>query len=401
MKLRIGERGAAQRRRRFPLPPAIMMLLTMALLAAATAGGCFAGGLFGGGDLPPVAYIVSDGDTDSGSGDGGSGDDGSDDDGSGDRGSGDGGSDDDGSDDDAGGGVSRVWMAEPGGAGPAPVSDEGGAAMFPRWAPGHHTLVWNEAGAPARLMAYDAASGEVSALVTGIDARQPPVWAPDGERIAYRSASAEDEDPDLYMVSLADGATTRLTFNPARELIGDWSPDGQWIIFTEAGSDGLLLRNPDGVNRIALTDGADSGPIWSPKGDRIAFLRRAESGHDIYILRPTESDDWTEDTDELAVAQEDEDEFAPAWSSDGRRLAYVAQVREQTEIFTVRVDGSEREQLTQNTADDLMPAWSQSGDYIAFVSYAYGNAEILYMKGDGSEQMRLTRSDGADIHPDW
>ena len=292
-------------------------------------------------------------------------------------------------------------MAEPGGAGPAPVSDEGGAAMFPRWAPGHHTLVWNEAGAPARLMAYDAASGAVSALVSGIDAQQPPVWAPDGERIAYRSASGDDEDPDLYMVSLADGATTRLTFNPARELIGDWSPDGQWIIFTEAGNDGLLLRNPDGVNRIALTDGADSGPIWSPKGDRIAFLRRTESGHDIYILRPTESDDWTEDTDELAVAQEDEDEFAPAWSSDGRRLAYVAQVREQTEIFTVRVDGSEREQLTQNTADDLMPAWSQSGDYIAFVSYAYGNAEILYMKGDGSEQMRLTRSDGADIHPDW
>ena len=389
MKLQIGTRGAAQqRRRRFPFqqPPAIMMLtmllaLTLALLAMT---GCFAGGMFGGGDLPPVAYIVSDGDTGRDTGDDGGGGDGGGD------------SDDDDDDNDA---VARVWMAAPGGDGPAPVSDEGGAARYPRWAPGHHTLVWNEAGEPARLMAYDAASREVTELVSGIDARQPPVWAPDGTRIAYRSASADE--PDLYMVNLADGVTTRLTFNPAQEVIGDWSPDGQWIIFTEAGSDGLLLRNPDGVNRIALTDGADSGPVWSPKGDRIAFLRRTEDGHDIYILRPTESDDWTEDTDEVAVAQSDEDEFAPAWSSDGRRLAYVARVKEQTEIFTVRVDGSEREQLTQNTADDLMPAWSQNGDHIAFVSYAYGNAEILYMKGDGSEQMRLTRSDGADTHPDW
>ena len=74
---------------------------------------------------------------------------------------------------------------------------------------------------------------------------------------------------------------------------------------------------------------------------------------------------------------------------------------DQSEIFTVRVDGSERKQLTYNTADDLAPDWSHTGDLIVFTSFAYGNSEILYMKGDGDGQTRLTTNDHMDSQPTW
>ena len=77
-----------------------------------------------------------------------------------------------------------------------------------------------------------------------------------------------------------------------------------------------MLRNPTGVNLIELTDGEDDNPVWSPKGDRIAFLRDSGEGYDIYVLRPTK-EDWADDTDELAVADAEYDETDPSWSADG------------------------------------------------------------------------------------
>ena len=328
----------------------------VAIVCGAVTAGCFVGQWFGGGDLPQIAYISSDGQH------------------------------------------AQAWISEPGGDDPVSISPPNAVAKSIRWSPEQRYLAWVAGGDVPLLMLYDIETKETQLLVSGVDESQPPVWAPEADRIAYVSDAADS--PDIYMVELGTGDQTRLTFSDEREKIGDWSPDGQWLVFTQEGRDGLLLRNPTGVNLIELTDGQDDNPLWSPKGDRIAFLRDTGEGQDIYVLRPTK-DDWADDTDELAVADTEYDETDPSWSADGRRLAFVVNFDDQSEIFTVLVDGSERKQLTYNTADDLMPDWSQSGDKIVFVSLAYGNSEILYMNRDGTEQTRLTTSEGADTQPDW
>ena len=327
------------------------------IMCGAASAGCFVGQLFGGGDLPQIAYISSDEER------------------------------------------AQVWIDGPDGDDPVSISPPNAVAKSLRWSPGQRYLAWVAGGEVPLLMLYDVETKETQLLVSGVDESQPPIWAPQADRIAYVSGTADS--PDIHMVELATGEQTRLTFSDARERIGDWSPDAQWLVFTEGGRSGLLLRNPTGVNLIELTDGQDSNPVWSPKGDRIAFLRDTSEGHDIYVLRPTRSDDWADDTDEVAVADAEYDETAPSWSADGRRLAFVVHFDDQSEIFTVLVDGSERKQLTYNTADDLMPDWSQSGDKIVFVSLAYGNSEILYMNRDGTEQTRLTANQGEDTQPDW
>ena len=332
------------------------LCLTFCLAVALSLSGCFVGNLFGG-DLPAIAYVVSD---------------------------------DDGA---------QAWVQQPGEDEAARISSLSADARMPRWSPDQTKIAWISVGNKTELMLYDVDTEGVTSLVSNVDAEQPPIWAPESDRIAY--VSDEDGDPDIYMVTLEGKRETRLTFSPERELVGDWSPDGEWLVFTEYGKDGLFLRNPNGVNRIELTAGPDTDPVWSPKGDRIAFLRSDDGARDVYVLRPTNSDNWADDTDEVAVADDEHDEFSVAWSADGRRLAFVVRFDDQAEIFSVLVDGSERRRLTQNTEDDLMPVWSAGEDRIAFVSYAYGNAEILYMNADGTEQMRLTVNDAMDTHPDW
>ena len=332
------------------------ILLALALTFAGA--GCFAANWFGGGP-PLLAYVSAAGD-----------------------------------------GAGQVQVADPDTGEAERVSGRGDDARYPRWSPEQRFLAWIVVDEPtSRLMLYETDNAETGVLARDVDPDQPPVWSPDGSLVAY--VSAADGEPDIYVVDLESREPTRLTFNPERERIGDWSPDGGWLVFTEADNEGLLLRNPDGVNRIRLTDDPDSAPVWSPKGDRIAFVRQNDADLDVYALK---SKDWTSDIEETAVSSTDADEFAPSWSADGRRIAFVSRADDgdsQSEIYTAQADGDDRQQLTHNKVDDLEPAWSAGGDWIAFVSYAHGNAEILYMQGNGEGQQRVTRTAAADTQPDW
>jgi hypothetical protein len=85
----------------------------------------------------------------------------------------------------------------------------------------------------------------------------------------------------------------------------------------------------------------------------------------------------------------------PAWSPDGRRLAYVAPVRNgATDLFVVDADGSHRGRLTwTGTADELAPDWSPDGKRLVFERAG----EVFVLRGDGTSERRLV----AGWEPTW
>ncbi len=71
------------------------------------------------------------------------------------------------------------------------------------------------------------------------------------------------------------------------------------------------------------------------------------------------------------------------------------------EIYAVNPDGTALTPITQNDQDDWEPAISSDGTRIAFVSTRDGNNEIYVMDADGKNQLRLTNDPGSDEYPNW
>ena len=80
---------------------------------------------------------------------------------------------------------------------------------------------------------------------------------------------------------------------------------------------------------------------------------------------------------------------APAWSPDGRKIAFASDRDDNSEIYVMNADGSGQRNLTRNPAFDADPAWSPDGRSIAFRSTRDGNTDIYVMNADGSGQRNL------------
>ena len=94
-------------------------------------------------------------------------------------------------------------------------------------------------------------------------------------------------------------------------------------------------------------------------------------------------------------------DYEPAWSPDGRHLAFISNRTGALKLWTMAADGSDPRQLTTGVDEDDAPAWSPDGRRIAYVSMRGGDAEIFVVNADGTAPRRLTTSPGDDIHPQW
>ena len=86
----------------------------------------------------------------------------------------------------------------------------------------------------------------------------------------------------------------------------------------------------------------------------------------------------------------------PAWSPDGRKIAYVGMGDDgNTDVYVVGADGRGQRRLTRYVGVDGNPAWSPDGRKIAFTRRAreccVGKTHIYVMNADGSRQRRLTQ----------
>jgi TolB protein len=110
--------------------------------------------------------------------------------------------------------------------------------------------------------------------------------------------------------------------------------------------------NVDGSNqhRISFTPGANGTPVWSPRGDLLAFTKRAGVVFHIGVMRPDGSG-------ERLISSGGREE-GPTWAPNGRVLMFTRETNNrESQIWSVDVTGrNERRVLTPGAASD--PAWS-------------------------------------------
>jgi Tol biopolymer transport system component len=159
----------------------------------------------------------------------------------------------------------------------------------------------------------------------------------------------------------------------------------------------LYVINADGSGQKILRDDSTFelwGPAWSPDGQQIAVSLVSGSGDksEIYLLDSNGQNPHP-------LTHNGQQNYLPAWSHDGKRIAFVSQQGKDTqssEIYVINADGSNEQRLTRNQAPEYGATWSPDDRQFAFGSKADGNWQIYLMDADGANQHPLAvRADGS------
>lgn len=283
------------------------------------------------------------------------------------------------------------------------------------------------------------------------DVTDPQISA-EGKWVAYvvtTHSLKEDKDKDrIWMVPAAGGEAIPLTAESESSSHPRWSPDGKYLAFLSGrGGDGakkqVWILNREGGEAQQLTDTIQDVDdfAWSPSGDRLALVLQDASPDEIEAAKHKDDSKWKAKPhpwvidrvffkqDEIGyldrrrthlyvfamadhkltqITSGDYDDRAPAWSPDGRSIAFVSNRSEHPDrnfsddIWVVAANntdkGAQLLRISTNPGTDGAPAWSPDGKWIAFTSqldpklFQYATFQLGIAPATGGEEKILTRA---------
>jgi eukaryotic-like serine/threonine-protein kinase len=296
----------------------------------------------------------------------------------------------------------------------------------PSWSPNGGELVYatqnvelnpqNTQGS-STLAIVDLSSGESRILNAAGDGAMAS-WSPHGYRIAYMKRLGDTRQRDIWTISVTTGESSALTRDSANDWSPVWSPDGTFIYFasdrggsmnlwrvaidektgetlgtaeavttpapfvghlTVAGdgsriaySSILQTRNVQKLAWDSATGGPKGEPTWVTTGSRLwanpdpspdnrwVVFYSSQPEENIYVSRGDGSG-IRQVTTEASVIDR-----VPRWSPDGKWIAYFSNRRNaHYQVWKIRPDGSDIQQLTEAGDDVRYPVWSPDGSQMA------------------------------------
>jgi dipeptidyl aminopeptidase/acylaminoacyl peptidase len=281
------------------------------------------------------------------------------------------------------------------------------------------------------------------------DVAQPEI-SPDGQWIAFavrtRMLKEDKNEQRLWMVSTHGGDAIPLTAEGVSSSHPRWSPDGKYLAFSSArngGKNQVWLLDRRGGEAQKLTDVAQGvGDFeWSPESTRLVLILQDPKPEDAEAAKDKDKPaakpktpppfvvdrlQFKQDTvgyldhrrDHLyifdvaskkmtQITSGDFDDNEPAWSPDGKSLAFSSNRSTpdpdrnyNTDIWVVAADNTDKgahlTQITTNPGPDRAPAWSPDGKWIAFVSQTdlkamiYATHHLAIAPSTGGEAKVLT-----------
>jgi TolB protein len=250
--------------------------------------------------------------------------------------------------------VKEVYVTDYDGANPRRITINRALNVFPNWSPDGRSIVYTSyrTGVPDILIS-NIYAGTMETPTKGAGQNWLPVFSPDGTRIAF--TSNRDGNPEIYVMNRDGSDLRRLTNNPEIDSTPTWSPAGTQIAFASgrSGTPQIYVVGVDGagLRRISQESYADR-PTWSPAPyNEIAFSARSGPGFDIKILNI-----GTGETRQITFGEGTNE--SPAWSPNGRHLAFMSTRAGRSQIFTVDRDGKNIRQITKD-GNNQTPNWSQ------------------------------------------
>jgi TolB protein len=249
------------------------------------------------------------------------------------------------------------------------------------------------------IVDYDGANTHRVTTTTTLNIT--PVWSPDKSVIAYtsyRPSGPVGVYRDLVLSFITTGQrTTPANGSPSRQnYLPMFSPDGSKIAFTSDrdGNPEIYVMNRDGsgLRRMTNNPAIDVTPTWSPSGNQLAWVSDRTGNPHIYIMN-------ADGTGQRSIISEICDR--PTWSS-GRfnEIAYAARTGPGYDIKLYDVGTGTSKKLTDGIGSNESPAFSPNGRHIAFTSTRNGKSQIFTIDRTGENLRQITR-EGNNKFPNW
>ena len=214
------------------------------------------------------------------------------------------------------------------------------------------------------LLAWVKRDGTATPVVNEPGIYDYPRLSPDGSRVAFSRR-------DIWVLDLGRASRTRLTFDgrvgPGRTApsgILAWAADSQRVTFNRAGDDpakpngtAIAWTKVDGSDTQLLirSDGLVTPSAWSSDGKTLAYQSRLQNvNRDVWVFEPRG------DARERPFVESPAEERAPAFSPDGKWLAYVSNESGEDQIYVKPYPGP-GERFTISNEGGTEPVWSRDG----------------------------------------
>ena len=162
-----------------------------------------------------------------------------------------------------------------------------------------------------------------------------------------------------------------------------------------------------GARRLTSSQANDYSPAWSPDGRWIAFVSTRDGDEELYLMSATGSQ-------VRQLTRNKVKDQTPAWSPDGRWLVFASERggNRARELYVMPSKGGPATRIVRSPLrwnESFAPVWSPDGRWIAFVSNRAGlfGVDIYVVRANGTQLRRLTRSTRDDgfpadsTMPDW
>lgn len=263
-----------------------------------------------------------------------------------------------------------------------------------QWDSDGRRLVWSESrGGPTLLYVVDVQGGDAPRELTPpeLSARGKVGYGGGELAVGHGHAYFAEASGRLYRVSLDGGPARPITPAFGGAAAPALSPDGRWLLYvhTYEEIDSLAIVDSAGAQwPQRLVGGHDffMQPCWHPDGRRIAYVAWDQpnmpwDGTTLYLATLDSSGQTPRAESQLAVAGGPEVAiFQPAFSPDGRYLAYVSDESGWGQIELLDLASGERRQLTAGAYEHGEPAWVQG---VRTFAWSHDGGRIYFLRGEG------------------
>jgi dipeptidyl aminopeptidase/acylaminoacyl peptidase len=220
----------------------------------------------------------------------------------------------------------RIWMVSTEGGEPVPMTRKGESASQPRWSPDGRYLSFLAArdGGESQVWGLFRHGGDAVQLTDVPQGVGAYSWAPDGQRLALvvkdptpAQAKAIESGEEVDEETTPPWVVTRRQFKQDYTGYLDERRDHLYVLDLES----------EELRRVTSGDHDHSTPVWSPDGERLAFVSNrtddpdSNYNTDIWVIEVGTEGPAPEP---LRITSNPGPDHSPAWSADGERIAYVA-----------------------------------------------------------------------------